>query len=205
MNRIDAVLNRVEGPCVLDLGAVQHDASKADSDKWLHSQLASVVDTVIGVDILEDEIEKLISQGYDIRVGDVESMDFDICADTIVAGELIEHVSNPGRMLDRCYGHLKSGGLLILTTPNPWAIVHVTRWLSKSPQINREHVAWYGPVVLQQLLERHGFTEFECEGVRAPLSGVRHGMMRIAQSLGYEYFGANTWVCSARASRGGSA
>lgn len=194
MNRIQTVLNHVEGPTILDLGAAQHDAENESNADWLHGHLADEFETVVGVDFLPDAVLELNQQGYQFRYADVTDMDLDIHADTVVAGELIEHLANPGLMLENANDHLKDGGKLIITTPNPWAIVHLRRWLTDSIQINDEHCAWYGPVVLKQLLQRYGFAITEITGV-----GPNHGgLTGVAQFLGSGTFGQTTWVIVAQ-------
>lgn len=193
--RIREICRHVDGPTVLDLGAVQHDAANAQSSEWLHDRLRQLdaVDTLVGVDMLEADVNELNARGYDMRHANVETMDLDLTADTIVAGELLEHVENPGRMLSRVVEHLAPGGRFVLSTPNPWAVVHLRRWLEGDPHINEEHVAWYGPVVLRQLLARHGLTVVELNAV-----GPDHGGLTAwAKRLGYDIFGGTTWVCLA--------
>lgn len=194
--RINAILERTEGPTILDLGAVQHDAANADSDRWLHEHLVQAFDRVIGVDILAEDIQRLNEQGYEMVQADVEAMNLGVTADTVVAGELIEHLSNPGRMLDRAYEHLRPGGRLVLSTPNPWAFVHLRRWLTNSLQVNDEHTAWFGPTVLAQLLERHGFTDVRVAGT-AP-ERPWWSLTRACERIGNDPFGYTTWVVSAR-------
>lgn len=157
MNRTDRLVELTRGPIVLDLGAIQHSAEKADGPDWLHGKLCDRFETVVGVDMLALDAFKLRQRGYDIRSANVETMNLDIRADTVVAGELIEHVSNPGLMLGRIHEHVKSDGRLVLSTPNPWFVGHLIRGTIGSMDINAEHTGWYGPIVLRQLLGRHGF------------------------------------------------
>jgi len=191
--RINAILNRVKGPTVLDLGCVQHDAANADRADWLHGHLERTHNYVLGIDILENEIQKLQRRGYNVRVGDAETLDLPGVFDTVVAGELIEHLSNPGKMLATAHDHLEPGGRLVLSTPNPWAFVHVRRAAVGRLRINDEHTAWFGPTTLRQLLDRHGFDVLSIDG-----TAQRHrGVMGLAQALDLTYLAATTWVVAA--------
>jgi 2-polyprenyl-3-methyl-5-hydroxy-6-metoxy-1,4-benzoquinol methylase len=79
--------------------------------------------------------------------------------DVIMAGELIEHLSNPGLFLERIKVHLKKTGVFIVTTPNAFSIRNVLRSLLLGwVPTNREHVSWYCIKTLSFLLKRHGFT-----------------------------------------------
>lgn len=40
--------------------------------------------------------------------------------DTVLMAAVIEHLANPGRVLDQVAGHLRPEGRLVLTTPTPW-------------------------------------------------------------------------------------
>lgn len=190
MDRIDRIIAEVDGPTVLDLGAVQHDLDKTENDDWLHQHLVNQFERVVGVDILAEEIQQLNQQGYEMYQADVTEMSLDIEADTIVAGELIEHIANPGLMLERCQEHLKPGGKVVLSTPNPWGVPLLIRTAIGDLSINEEHVAWYTPQVMRQLLERYGFELVTAETTRRD----HKGLMRIAQWLNSDYFGGTTWI-----------
>lgn len=72
----------------------------------------------------------------------------------IIAGEIIEHLSNAGHFLDL----LREYGVpVILTTPNAFTTVG-RQYLTKNIEsVNREHVAWYSYHTLKTLIERHRF------------------------------------------------
>lgn len=194
MNRVEFIVDRTRGPTVLDLGAVQHDADNATNGDWVHGRLSDEHERVIGVDVLAEEVSRLQNQGFDVRKADCTTMDLDVRADTVVAGELIEHVADPGQMLERIGDHIKADGRLVLTTPNPWAIINLRRMLDGSMRINDEHVAWYGPTVLRQLLGRYGFEITELRTSRRD----RTGLMRLAQWLGADRWAGTTWLCVAK-------
>jgi 2-polyprenyl-3-methyl-5-hydroxy-6-metoxy-1,4-benzoquinol methylase len=192
-DRVRRVVNYAEGPTILDFGAVQHDATAANGDNWLHGTLAERFPEVIGVDILTDDVHILQNQGYDVRVGDCTDLHLPVTADTVVAGEILEHVADAGGLLDSARRHLTDDGRLVLTTPNPWAVVHLRRLLTGHHDINGEHVAWHGPQTLRQLCRRHGF---RVERLEATTRDHR-GLTGLAQRLGSEVFGGTTWICVA--------
>lgn len=76
---------------------------------------------VIGLDIVKPEV---ILKNYARFIeGDCLKIDsfFDPESfDTIVAGELIEHLENPSEFLRGCHKVLRDDGRLLLTTPNPY-------------------------------------------------------------------------------------
>src|SRR3989344_4764139 len=93
------------GKDVLDVGCVDHNANEELENSWLHKIIKSVAKSVIGVDFEENEVQKLRAKGYNIVVGDVETVTIGKTFDVIVAGELIEHLSNPGLFLENMYRH----------------------------------------------------------------------------------------------------
>lgn len=191
--RVRMILDRVEGPAVLDLGAVQHNWRQSLDDGWLHDHLCNRFDTVVGVDMLCEDVAELNRRGYELVCADVTQMDLDVTADTIVAGELIEHVDKPGEMLRRMDEHLSPDGKLVFSTPNPWAWIHLIRLVAGRMHINDEHVAWYGPTVMRQLLDRHGFELVDS----ALVQRERAGVMKWTQRLGIEPLNGVTWIFEA--------
>lgn len=78
--------------------------------------------------------------------------------DTIVAGELLEHLQNPCHFLDEVKRVLKPGGRLIVTTPNPVCIVYIVSaslgWRSVSSE--PEHKYLWDLELLKRFLESCG-------------------------------------------------
>lgn len=188
--RVPAICRATVGPTVLDLGAVQHDADAAARDDWLHGRLCQQHERVVGVDTEAEAVATLREQGYDIRVADATSLDLDVTADTVVAGELLEHVGDAAGLVASAWRHLRPGGRLVLSTPNPWLLARQLR----DAAVNSAHVAWFGPTVLRQLLAREGFVDVGVTGV-GPAHG---GLTGLAQGLGCERLGETTWLATAR-------
>jgi len=70
--------------------------------------------------------------------------------EVVVAGDVLEHVSNQGLFLDNIAHHLEPDGELILTTPN-------AKWLTVLFKPNATHTLWHDMYTLQTLLNRHKF------------------------------------------------
>lgn len=152
----------VQGKDVLDVGCVAHTAASYQDPRWVHEHIVESAQSVVGLDLLESEVAKLRARGYHIIAGDAITADLGATFDVIVAGEFIEHIDNPGGFLENMHRHLRPGGQIILTTPNPFFVMHWLEWLflnrSKLEQRwNREHVAWFDPFTITNLLARHNF------------------------------------------------
>ena len=112
---------------MLDLGVVDARVSRGNAEqrfdrsgKILFFQLAEINPNIVGLDLDEEGVEALKKRGYNAVCGDVHKVDLDRKFDTIIAGEIIEHLDNPGQFLRNMFRHLKPGGRLVVSTPNPF-------------------------------------------------------------------------------------
>ena len=159
--REDHILPLVEGRTVLDCGGVDHDAFalKAARGDWLHALAAERAKSVLGVDILAESVARLNAEGrYRFVAANAEELPFREEFEVVLAGELIEHLHNPGRFLASAWRALVPGGTLILTTPNAHRLSSLLHLLRRGRElIHPEHVSLFSPSALTCLVERHGF------------------------------------------------
>jgi 2-polyprenyl-3-methyl-5-hydroxy-6-metoxy-1,4-benzoquinol methylase len=159
--REDMILEWAKGPNVLDVGCTDHIV-REDSVYWLHQNLRQRFPHVVGIDISEENLERMRALGYEnLYRMDAEQFSLAEKYDTIVAGELIEHLSNPGLFLDRVLMHLKPGGRLIITTPYVFSLLYIVYSNLKYPKTceNAEHTHWLCVETMRKLAARHGFRE----------------------------------------------
>lgn len=173
MNRINRIVELIKNQRVIDIGGIDHDARYIDSNNWLHGKIAASAEYVLGVDLLEEEVKIAQKRGYNFIQGDAEHLmdyvdqKFNVC----VAGELIEHLANPGLFLRSVHDVLEDDGLLILTTPNAFSfgnIYRIIRYVFRLSPLkdNLEHKAWYDMFTLGQALKAQGFEILEMRTVR---------------------------------------
>ena len=144
----------VEGRSVFDVGA----GSGINRPDWMHCLIANVASEVSGIELDATLAERARDRGFDVITGDAETTDFGRTFDVVFAGEVIEHLSCPDRFLDNMRRHLAHDGVLIITTPNAFAVSNFVYRIGGQPRVNAGHVAWYDEVTIAQLLRRHAFT-----------------------------------------------
>ena len=149
------------GKRVLDLGSVGNEtyAEEMQRGRWLFAKIQRQAAKAVGIDILAGPIAELRRQGYDIRCHDIERLDsfraegeFDL----IVAGEVIEHLTNMHAFLEGVRLHMGQRTELLITTPNPFAFIRFLDALRRRERCRPDHVAWYSAKTLSQLLAQHG-------------------------------------------------
>jgi SAM-dependent methyltransferase len=165
VDRIGFVLERARGRRVIHLGFV--DETRMDErvrqGSWLHAHLVRVAGEVIGIDISAEGVRAAAAAGYEVHQTDCEdakavaALELDP-ADIVLAGELVEHLTSPGRMLDAVRPLVRSGGELIVTTPNAHALTNALAGLIGRELVNADHVGWQSWRTGAALLERHGYT-----------------------------------------------
>ncbi len=110
------------------------------------------------MDIDRQGVEVLSREGFDVVCGNAEDINLEKEFDCIVAGEVMEHLSNFGLFLDNMRQHLKSDGHLVVTVPNAFSISNFYRILRKNKiRVHEEHTCWFDPITLTQLFKRHNF------------------------------------------------
>jgi SAM-dependent methyltransferase len=159
--RIEAILSAVRGPEILNLGCVGHSLPVKPKEKahWLHFRLGERFPdaNILGLDNDESNVDRMREMGFDAVRGDAHALSYEASFDTIVAGELIEHLQNPGECLEGCRRALKPGGRIILTTPNAFSAMLGLMYLKNfNHAFNAEHVVWFCPQTLYSLAERCG-------------------------------------------------
>lgn len=159
-NRFSVIEPQISGKTVLDIGCV--DARPGGIKKYestgLHRFLNQHASKLVGVDIDQDGIKQMKKDGYNVIEANAEDMNLGRRFDCIVAGEIIEHLSNQGLFLENIKHHLGKNGVLIITTPNAFSILSFWRILRKNKiKVHAEHTCWYDPITIEQLLGRYSF------------------------------------------------
>jgi 2-polyprenyl-3-methyl-5-hydroxy-6-metoxy-1,4-benzoquinol methylase len=155
-NRKNIIKQIVKNKNVLDIGCIDHNVKKEKEPLWLHKLIIENSKSCLGVDIDKNSINILKNKGYNMIYQDAEKLNLNQEFDVIVAGELIEHLRNPGLFLESCKKHLKKNGNLVITTPNCFAFRYIIRIILfgfANPQ--KTHTHWYEIKTLEKMLCSH--------------------------------------------------
>ena len=181
---------------VLDIGIVEHSKDFMERDGWRHKIFKGHASSIVGVDILVEEVEYLRQQGYNAHVCDATSdKDLGMRFECIYAGDVIEHVDNPVGLVSFAQRHLEQGGSVYVSTPCPFWWKNIWLAIRDGTFIgNVDHIRWVTPVHAMELADRAG----------AVLSGYftveTHGhtlLRKIGKSVVTKLFGRNelfTWA-----------
>lgn len=176
--RKEKIMELCVGKNVLHLGFIQHHnlyEKKIAEGDWLHEKINSVASYLVGIDYLKDDVNVIRDKyGYDVYYADVTDIEdmrrvkdhINMSIDVIVCGELIEHVDNPGIMLENLKFFMDTDTILIITTPNPFSYHRMKLMMNGNYEcewLNKEHVSWYSYQTLKQLLDRKGYVEVDYE------------------------------------------
>jgi SAM-dependent methyltransferase len=169
VQRLEFIKRISMGKRVLHLGCTNcpYTLEAIESGTLLHKDLAEVSRELYGFDYDQEGIDVLASKGYDkLYRADLENLDdvaLDMQFDVIIAGEMIEHLNNPGRFLNGIKRFMNRETRLVITTINAYSgmrfLVYGLRGRGGSLEpVHPDHVSYYSYSTLKLILQRHGFT-----------------------------------------------
>jgi SAM-dependent methyltransferase len=136
-------------------------AQRLREGSLLHARLYQVARELVGVDISPEGTELLCQAGLgEALVGDAEDLGATLGGrrfEVVVAGEVLEHLSNPGLALAGIGQALEPGGVFFASVPNAYCLPLFLRFLAGEEKVHRDHCCYYSPKTLHELLRRHGF------------------------------------------------
>jgi glycosyltransferase involved in cell wall biosynthesis/2-polyprenyl-3-methyl-5-hydroxy-6-metoxy-1,4-benzoquinol methylase len=158
-------VERARGRNVLHLGAVGsmcRSATVSPSDS-LHAHLSQAAANCVGVDNNHAAVTELSEQGHfhnliDADVAKLSRAGVDLpTIDVIVAGDIIEHLPDPGRALEVLSALSDPGTELVLTTPNALGAAIFLRNLRGRELEGAQHLCSFNVFTLRNLLARYGW------------------------------------------------
>jgi SAM-dependent methyltransferase len=182
-SRFDVVLRIARGRDVLHVGCsdAPYFAERIASGAHLHVELSKVARRLVGVDISEEGVAFLQRAGFEnVVCADVEHLERCGLApifDLIVAGELIEHLPNPGRALEAMRSVLAPTGELLITVPNAFSMKGGLRALRGIEVVHEDHCYYFSPATIGRLLDLAGLQIVDLRYYSSPPSSRWRGFI----------------------------
>lgn len=161
IDRDGEILGLCSNRTVLHLGAADapFHREKARDGCLLHQKVRSVAAEVLGIDQDEEAVRYLqtVHGMTDITLADACQIQVKQPYEVVLCCDIIEHVSNPGLLLDSCRQCMAPDGILVLTTANAASLKLAGRALLGREAVHWDHVAWYSFGTVGTVLLRHSF------------------------------------------------
>jgi hypothetical protein len=207
VDRLAYVAGVCRGRRVLDLGAMDETAyaQKRGHGTWLHERIADVADRVLGIDSSAAVPESGLATGANARIvrGDVSRVDsvlerLDYAPEVIVAGELIEHLTDPLMFLRALVESTRLRGVrLVMTTPNATAAHNVAIAMFGRESTHVDHLSILSYKTLTTLCRRAGLEEPRLIPYYAAFVEMRarsHGLRRTTVAAAERAVNAVEWM-----------
>lgn len=191
VNRIDYLAERASGQRVIHVGFVDagFQEMQAATGTWLHAHLDERARELVGIDIDADGVAEAVAAGFEGYVADCRDPEAVAAlglepADVVIAGEIIEHLDDPGSFLSLLQGLVRPGGELVLTTPNASGLVNGFAAMAGAEVNHPDHVVLFSWRTLTNLASRHGWEHLETATYvplfkGAPAKGLKMRIMRL--------------------------
>lgn len=163
-DRLEYILEACRGKRVLHLGCTDwpYTEAKLKSGTLLHGRLAAVTTSLVGIDADREGVACFHRLGFpETYVENVENFGDSRVGggnyEIIVAGEIIEHLENPGLFLRSVQKLMGPSTELIVSTINAYCFFRFVYYLFGNEMVHPDHKFYFSPVVLKKLLTQCGF------------------------------------------------
>ncbi len=165
VQRVEFIKKACAGKKVLHLGCTNYPYTE-DSIKQnmlLHSELEKICGELYGFDYDRKGIDILEEKGfknlYRADLENLDDVDLDEKFDVIIAGEMIEHLSNPGLFLRGIQRFMSRETDLIITTINAYCGFRFAVYALRSKggwnePVHPDHIAYYSYKTLSLVINR---------------------------------------------------
>ena len=169
VQRTEFIKQNCAGKTVLHLGCTNYPYTRESlkAEMLLHFEIEKVAEEVYGFDFDQPGIDILEEYGvknlYRADLEKLEAVPLDKTFDVIIAGEMIEHLSNPGLFLRGIQRFMHSETDLIITTINAYSalrfLIYGLRGKGgKNEPVHPDHVAYYSYKTLNLVIQRENLT-----------------------------------------------
>ncbi|MBT3934791.1 MAG: methyltransferase domain-containing protein [Bacteroidetes bacterium] len=160
VNKEAKILDLCKNKSVLDVGAIGQE-NNYKNPNWLHAKIKNSAKSIVGVDIIQDEIDKLKEHDYHfINWNTLKQLKSKF--EVIVMADIIEHVGNPQELLQQYIPFMEDDGIIVITTPNSNRARNFLSILFFNKYgMNPEHTMWFCPKTMTELINRTRLQAYE--------------------------------------------
>ena len=157
---------------------------------------------VVGIEIFDAAAREARNHYKAVHVGDVENMDlpYDRYFDVVICGDVLEHLREPSKVMERLYHCLKDNGLIVCCVPNVryWRIwknlVFAGTWEYEAEGImDQTHLRFFTTRSFKRLLEDASF-KVQDEEMRIAKGPKQRGFDRMTRGLFQEFLGIQMMI-----------
>jgi len=167
VDRVTFIKEAARGKRTLHLGCTNwpYTADSIRQEMLLHFDLAKIASELYGFDFDQEGIDLLAEHGcqnlYRADLERLEDVRLDARFDVIIAGEMIEHLNNPGRFFDGIKRFMDPATDLVITTINAYSAMRFAMYGLRgrggvNEPVHPDHVAYYSYRTLKLVVERNG-------------------------------------------------
>jgi SAM-dependent methyltransferase len=165
IQRLEYLKEISTGKKVLHLGCTNYPYTddSLNDNSLLHLELAKVAADLYGFDFDQRGLDILAARGVQkLYAADLENLDqvgLDEKFDVIIAGEMIEHLSNPGLFVKGIKRFMSPRTYLVITTINAYCGLRFALYAlrgkgGENEPVHPDHVAYYSFKTLSLILSR---------------------------------------------------
>jgi ubiquinone/menaquinone biosynthesis C-methylase UbiE len=165
VQRVEFIKKACVGRKVLHLGCTDYPFTEQaiENEMLLHFELEKVAGELYGFDFDQKGIDVLEKAGgknlYRADLEKLENVPLEETFDVIIAGEMIEHLSNPGLFLRGIQRFMDEKTNLLITTINAYSAMRFMIYGLRGKKganepVHPDHVAYYSYKTLNLVLER---------------------------------------------------
>ncbi len=156
VNRQQYIINYCRQKSVLHIGFADAPFTKERIEKnlLLHTAIQSVASFVFGIDTDEEAVAvyQNLTGDRNTQAEFLQNLQYQkaLACELVLAGEVLEHTSNPVAFVDVCSSVLQAGQELMITVPNYTSLDSIAASLHGTESVHPDHHWYFSPYTLLQ-------------------------------------------------------
>ena len=178
--------DQVRNKSVLHVGCSDYPLTeeRLKTNNLLHQILENSASKILGIDCSIKGINILEKHGLKtVKLMDAENMSLESEFDIILTGDVLEHMNNPGKFLEKVPDLLTTDGELIIGAPNAFTLNAIKVWFLGREYTHKDHTFYFSPKTLTELCSRYNLLPVRLVYTVQPKSGAESDLFIMARKL----------------------